>query len=264
MDSTNKQLERIYSSSEALLDDCDEQSSSIVAELREPARLYFITRYFVAVFESRHGELPIQVWNEYRNALDHFFRYLKTADSNIGESDDESKNIHKMKGHLQRACLDVLKLFCHRTDEQLDALLNRYKPEVLALVDNNSFYPRVITSRIEAHKNFEKSKVFDLQLGENARHNADVLTSYLNAAFSYDEVIYNCLIKEEEIAAAQLNYKGIAAEAANFSENHELKIHKKFYIRWTLTWGVGLFVIGVLADPFVSLAKNWVKGIFGF
>ena len=76
--------------------------------LQHSTRLYLYTRYFVVVFESRYGAIPIQVWNEYRNALDHFFRFQ--LDGGASEAQD---HMQKMDGHLQRAALDILKIFCH-------------------------------------------------------------------------------------------------------------------------------------------------------
>lgn len=256
-----QQLDRIYSSAEELLSDVDKKTTVPSAPaFQKSIRLYYIARYFVAVHESRHGEIPIQVWNEYRNTLDHYFRYLAACKESIGEDDDGDKNLYKMNGHLQRACLDALKIFCHRSNDQISELLNRYKPEVLSLVDNRNFYPCIITKRTQALKAFENAKVSDLQLGEDAKHNSEILKNYLDASFLFDEIIFQCLSKEEDIAAAQNSHQNISSQASALSEKHELKVHAKFHIMWTaLTVPLG-FIFGKFTDPLMAAARN----LFGF
>ena len=67
----------IFDTKEELLAEAQKQAQRVEEfNLKKATKLYFLARYFVAVYESRFSQIPIQVWNEYRNALDHYFRYL--------------------------------------------------------------------------------------------------------------------------------------------------------------------------------------------
>lgn len=83
------------------------------------AYLYFIARFMVAVYEARMGRLPIQVWNEYRNALDHFMRFVTNP------VDENTAQLSRMEGHIQRAVLDICKFFCHAMEERMVELTKR-------------------------------------------------------------------------------------------------------------------------------------------
>ncbi|MBE0491312.1 MAG: hypothetical protein IBX44_03560 [Sulfurospirillum sp.] len=90
----------IFKTKDELLQKAGEQSNKVEEKYKQSIFLYFIARYFVSVHEAKFGTIPIQVWNEYRNALDHFFRNL---------TNNDPAHIGKMEGHIQRAVLDILK-----------------------------------------------------------------------------------------------------------------------------------------------------------
>jgi hypothetical protein len=111
--------------SEDLLKFADEYSIKASEGFASSLKLYFIARYFVAIVECRFYQVPIQVWNEYRNALDHFFRDM---------TDPSHNHKRKMESHLLRASLDVIKLFCHYSIDRLTALKKESEHHVFVLV----------------------------------------------------------------------------------------------------------------------------------
>ena len=113
----------IYENKNDLLSAAEKQSSKVEKNYKHSTYLYFIARYFVSVYESRHGEIPIGVWNEYRNAIDHFFRFLTNEKGNINNQGVPCQ-LEKMEGHLQRAALDIMKILCHRTQENIKKMSN--------------------------------------------------------------------------------------------------------------------------------------------
>lgn len=55
------------------------------AKLKSSIYYYTISRALVAIFEANSYKLPVQVWNEYRNSLDHLMRSAM-ADDEDGQS----------------------------------------------------------------------------------------------------------------------------------------------------------------------------------
>ncbi len=45
-------------------------------ELKEAAYLYFLTKQAASIYEAKIKYLPLQVYNEMRNSLDHYFRAI--------------------------------------------------------------------------------------------------------------------------------------------------------------------------------------------
>jgi len=152
----------------------DQVSNKAPIEYRHSTYLYFIARYFVAVYEASFGEIPIQVWNEYRNALDHFFRYLTLKDNG---------QIKKMEGHIQRAVLDITKLFCHRSSESLDKILD--KENYLRTLDDGLFYVDILKKKAEAKDLYIYAKINNDKLGEHSETDKEVIRRYLEPCFKY-------------------------------------------------------------------------------
>lgn len=233
---TDKQQIIVFSTKEQLISAAQEQANKVEEDYRQSTYLYFIARYFVSIFESRYGVIPVQVWNEYRNALDHFFRYLTNNQHELG---DESPNnvlghLHKMEGHLQRAALDIMKIYCHRTKDSVGEIKKSFKPEVLQLVDNGSFYTYLITETNNAEELFEKAKIYDNNLGETARLDKDVINKYLETVFIFDKIKIDLINKAPDLEVANKNYSSIHDTASKGSTFHHYFIHFTFYIFWTI------------------------------
>lgn len=189
--------------------------------LRDSIEPYFIARYFVAIFEARNGQIPIQVWNEYRNALDHLFRYLVDAEKDLATK----SQIKSMQKHFLRAALDILKLHIHRTQDYLKEFSNKYNPRVLDLVDNGSFIKEYNRDLRNAEKLFEQAKIMDIELSDNHSDNSSVLIRYLDAAFASEKLREDIEQSIEKIAIAQSHYDGIDHKAHKHSFYEGVKIH---------------------------------------
>jgi hypothetical protein len=77
------------------------ETASLVSEqdqeLKDAVYLYFLTKQAASIYEAKIQYLPLQVYNEMRNALDHYFRAV------ISKDKSRLSHIGKMEGHLQRA-----------------------------------------------------------------------------------------------------------------------------------------------------------------
>ena len=196
----------IFDSKEKL----EEAASSIATEapeaLYQPTYLYFLARFLVIFYEVNFAELPVQVWNEYRNALDHHFRSLTGKDN-----EETSKHLRKMEGHLQRAVLDICKLSCHKTEERFAKALILENQQALRLVDNGEFYLQVNDLFKKAKNAFVSAKAWDLGLGDGANLDRTIVGKYLEAFYSYRnaELFLECgrskiITAEQQIRAIQV------------------------------------------------------------
>jgi len=185
----------------------------------EAVKLYFFARYFVSVFEARNNTLPIQVWNEYRNALDHYMRFLTSDDYTTELSEDGSypSQHREMKGHLQRAVLDIAKLTCHTNSDWIQKKLDRYDRNTLGLVDNGNFILEIDRKISDAELLFTKAKCEDKMLGKNSRQNNTIVEMYLNAVFEYEDARSKIKSKLTDIKNAQTNRKYFENKGAKIS-----------------------------------------------
>jgi hypothetical protein len=235
----------IFKNKEELIQKAEESSLKVDdSNFKDSTYLYFIARYFVSVYEAKFGVIPIQVWNEYRNALDHFFRSL---------TNPNSTHLKKMQGHLQRAVLDVLKLYCHSVQDQVRKLKDDFKPEVLRLVDNGNFSKQLDISIKESEELFILAKVMDNSLGDNSHTNKEIVSKYLDAVFSFDNIYRNIIEKAEDITNAKNNHSSIRNKAEKGSFKEHMKTHYIFYISWT--------ILSFIAQ---SIYNNWTTIISSF
>ncbi|WP_162801332.1 hypothetical protein [Azospirillum brasilense] len=194
--------DRIRSASE-LLCNADEVAQAVPKALEQSIRLYYVSRYLVAVFEARFGQLPLQVWNEYRNALDHFFRHVTAAQGRDIFSSEEQGHLRKMEGHIQRAVLDICKFFCVRNRIHIDEQILAYGKNVLELVDHGTFYSGVLSDRQAALRAAEAAKIADSALGEDARTNSEIVSRYVNAVFCFEKIIISFEDHQKAIGQCQ-------------------------------------------------------------
>lgn len=227
----------LFETKEELLEAATEQADRVqTPELNQSTKLYFIARYFVAVFESRNGQIPIQVWNEYRNALDHYFRHI--TDSYKEEDVERKSHLAKMEGHLQRAVLDVLKLLCHKTQEAVSEEKDGHLLEVLRLVDSGEFIEKFNKDYNAAVKLFSFAKISDLNLGDDAATNTEILGHYLDAAFAFDSLRRFLIDNEAKIERARSEYNQISGRAKKLSAREDFVLHLLVYV---VVFFAGLF-----------------------
>lgn len=218
---------RLFSNTEELIEAAKKAAKNSDPEFNQSVQLYFIARYFVSLYEARYGSIPIQVWNEYRSALDHFLR------SQIGNLD--KAHLKKMEGHLQRAALDILKILVHSTLDSVKEWKNTFSVEIYELVDNGSFRPMLIYQESEARTSFEIAKISDAKLGEDAHYNNEILALYLEASFKADDLKLMLIGRQNDFIQAKLQYDSIHGCAHNLSIWEHYKVHILFYAGWSVT-----------------------------
>lgn len=223
----------IFKTKSGLLEKATEQSDRVEEKYQFSIYLYFIARYFVSVHEAKFGTIPIQVWNEYRNALDHFFRNL---------TNQEDSHTRKMEGHLQRAVLDILKIFCHLSQEEVKNLIAKFETDILNLVDNGTFYTKVIVDIKQSEKLFIEAKIKDNSLGEDSHTNKEIVGNYLDAVFGFMAIHNYVVEKTPDIEIAKKSHDSIHHKAEKGSFWEHIKTHYIFYISWTILTGGGQLI----------------------
>lgn len=94
----------LHSSPEEIFTAARDISRTAPAGFQRTMFLYYMTRYWVAVHEARYQEVPLQVWNEYRNAFDHFSRLMTAAGATVEEKiQNDERNSQKIESHILRA-----------------------------------------------------------------------------------------------------------------------------------------------------------------
>jgi hypothetical protein len=197
-----------FSNKEDLLNRAKEQSKKAPINYKTTVELYYITRYFVAVFEARNHTIPIQIWNEYRNALDHFFRHI-TNDGHPEVSD----NLSLMEGHMKRAALDIMKLTCHESDKWLNAELSKYHNDAMLLIDNGVFLHSFQKRKTDVSCMFQKAKTEDYKFGTDSKKNKQILSLYIDSAIAYESLREEIIKRTPDIQKSQSHYQKISRKA---------------------------------------------------
>jgi hypothetical protein len=220
----------LFSTREELENAASEMAAAAPDEYQHSTYLYFLARFLVAVYEAKFGEIPIQVWNEYRNALDHFYRYITRP------PELDSPHLSRMEGHVQRAVLDVAKIFCHDSQGKFDDLLERENYQCLRLVDNGHFHTELFTLKTSSEELFTKAKITDSALGDNAQTDKEVLTRYLEAYFSYITLLNLFTSHRGAIDNATNEYDNLHARAVQSAESHGFWGHVRASLLSKLIW----------------------------
>ncbi|MEJ1405271.1 MAG: hypothetical protein RPU73_15630 [Candidatus Sedimenticola sp. (ex Thyasira tokunagai)] len=210
------------------------------------AYLYFIARFMVSLYESTISKIPIQVWNEYRSSIDHHMRYLTQVDQgNI-------KQIQRMEGHLQRAILDVCKLYTHRIIDGLEARVEKDSIEILRMVDSGRFYEALRTGIDDLNEVFATTKTHDCDLGNEREVDDSIVGKYLDVSFMAWQLtlIYRRARHDIEVSAATKT--NIQAETTAVIRSEEEPLYKKMFehiaghaVYYGLAGGIG-WLIGTI------------------
>jgi hypothetical protein len=147
-------------------------------ELREAVYLYFLTKQAASIYEAKIKYLPLQVYNEMRNALDHYFRAL------ISEGGSRSSHIGKMEGHLQRAFLDITKLTCAASMEIIDRTHKRIGETSISLVNNGDYIKTITNLKVNAEETLIKAKLGEYSLGNGGE--SSVRDNYIEALAAHN------------------------------------------------------------------------------
>lgn len=204
---------------DALFKRAKEQAKNASDEYQETIELYYIARYWVSVFESYVRQLPTQVLNEYRNAFDHFARYI-AGSGDVTKGDDNHRNLYKMKGHIQRAVLDICKILCIHFGDFYEEKISP-NTNYLRLVTNGRFLKELTSKHSEAKKKLLEAKQLDSSLGEEVNTNEEVRKAYCDAVFLFKSIedSYNDNIKD--IIKAQDEFSNIHNRGANLSRQQQ-------------------------------------------
>ncbi|CAK0766331.1 hypothetical protein WCLP8_3940004 [uncultured Gammaproteobacteria bacterium] len=195
-----------FTSAGQLIDAAKEKAENLSEHLKHSIFTYYICRYLVAVYEARHGEIPIQVWNEHRNTLDHFYRYVTTVapDQLFREASDHLK---KMEAHTLRAALDMCKISCHRNHDYVKKMIDD-AGEGLKLLDGGGFHLKINGDLRCASKAFEDAKISDVALGGDSIINSELVNGYVEAVFNYEIIAISIEGRWHDIEHIQLGCGG--------------------------------------------------------
>lgn len=229
-------IPREFNSRAELEEAADFTSKKAPEEFQHTVYLYFLARYLVVVFETSFSKLPIQVWNEYRNAFDHYIRHLTKAEEN------GTDHLKKLEGHVQRAVLDVSKLLCHTKHDRLRTQVDLENRNALRMVDNGEFFPELEGKFETALLKFQHAKMVDLSLGEDAKNNRDILGKYLDAFYGIVEAELFWKSRRQAIQTATATIQSIAAHASHQSSATHIRDSLIAKLIWL---GVGALLYAV-------------------
>lgn len=127
--------------------------------------------------------------------------------------------------------------------EEVKKLKENYKADILNLVDNGGFSTKLIIDIKSSEDLFIKAKLKDSTLGEDSRTNKDIVSNYLDAVFSFND-IYNYMVsKTHDIERASITYQAIHDKAEKGSFYEHMRTHYIFYISWSfITWMLQLIL----------------------
>lgn len=222
-------------------------SQSAEVMYKHSAYLYYIARFMVSIYEATISKIPIQVWNEYRSALDHHMRYLTQEDRT------DHRQISRMDGHLQRAVLDVCKLFIHRTLDRLEYNIQTDTVELLRMVNTGHFYEQLRSGIDETTEHFAAVKTRDKTLGNERESDNMIISEYLDVTFRAWGLYLLHQRARHDIEVAAATRLNIQNETEAKVKSHEEPWHKKmldhlaghalyYGLFGLVTWSAGKFL----------------------
>lgn len=166
---------------------------------------------------------------------------------------------------MQRAALDILKIFVHETILTIEKWHSKYPIQIYELVDNGNFRSEFINLEENVRKSFEQAKISDSNLGDKGEDDDKVLKMYVKAAFIADSLKLLLIERQIDFMKAQSTYNSIHGVAHNHSKWEHFKIHFTFYVFWTLltvflTWGFGTDYIKDKRSELWNFMTNTASG----
>jgi hypothetical protein len=196
-------------------------------QYKESVRIYFLLKEASALFEAESKTLPTQVFNEMRNALDHFMRSLVVANPKSKEG-----NIKQVENHIQRGFLDISKLICAYYDEATKGRHDRISEQVLGNITNGDYIKEFTRLQTTAHSKFTEAKVIDYKLGTDGQGN--VREAYIDAVIAHRNL-----------------YK---YQADNYGN---LKFARARWFGMRSLTAIVLFVLGLTTDIIAEYVSRW-------
>lgn len=227
------------------------QGNAAPKSLKTSVELYYISRYFLSLFESNSQVIPIQIWNEFRSTLDHFMRHtteMPEFDFN-GNQEKATTNLKRMEGHLQRAALDAMKFVCNYYLDEAKRITTEYSMDAQKLADNSMFLVKYRELLHDTQALFTQAKVYDDAIGKSKDGlnggSVDNLISYIAATYSAAKLgdyvtsnIHGLQMMESTCADISKKSRSLSATAS--------------------------FFIGAIASLFIAVIYDWAKNESGF
>ncbi len=240
-----REIDRISQNVDDLLAGPKARRAALATEDRDRygdlIEIYFMLKETSAIYEAFGEALPLQIYNEMRNALDHFSRslvppVLLDRDANRESIPEHRKyQIQRSTGHVQRALFDVIKLCCSFFDKEYARRHKLVPRKALALVNGGDYIREATRLQVAARQAYIEARQKDAHIGKEGA-NTEVIRAYCQAL----------------IAHMQLN----KYQTENFS-----KIRSCGYLCYLLSGGQYLivFVLGVAASLFGKVLYRWVS-----
>lgn len=152
-------------------------------ELKDAVFLYFLTKKAMALYEAQMNYLPLQIYNEMRNALDHYMRAIVVLESKGQGSSRRQDHVKKMTAHLQRALLDIIKITCASMVDKISSTHQQIGEKSLSLTQNGEYIKKITELQMSAEKDLVLAKSQEHSLGDGAEES--VRLAYLSALTSH-------------------------------------------------------------------------------
>jgi hypothetical protein len=142
---------------------------------RELLYYNFSLRYFIAYYEARFDKIPLQVYNEYRMAFDHFMRFF---------IDKKEKNDwNKALSHTRRGVLDILKLNCFWLQETVS---QRHKSVPYKVFGFASEYIKCYSDlQVSAESALWEAKRKEVEICDDKDKNIEVIKNFIEAFLAH-------------------------------------------------------------------------------
>ncbi|MEJ1489152.1 MAG: hypothetical protein RPU72_12470 [Candidatus Sedimenticola sp. (ex Thyasira tokunagai)] len=173
-------------------------------------------------------------------------RYLTQLDQ------ENIKQIQRMEGHLQRAILDVCKLYTHRLIDNIEERIGKDSIEILRMVDSGRFYETIRTGVDDLSEAFAVTKTYDRDLGNEREVDDSIVGKYLEVSFMAWQLALTYRRARHDIEVAAATKEIIQTETTAIIRSEEEPLHKRM-MEHLAGHAIYYGIVGVL---------GWVIGVF--
>jgi len=177
-------LSAVFESTDAFKNEFDKYMHTVLQvkpdyeKYRELLYYNFSLRYFIAYYESRFDTIPLQVYNEYRMAYDHFMRFF------IDEKDAEN-NWDKALSHTRRGVLDILKLNCFWLQEFISQRHRCVPKKALDFISNGEYVKIYSKLHAAAEVALWEAKRKEIEISSDSEKNIETVGYFIKAFLAY-------------------------------------------------------------------------------
>lgn len=204
---------------------------------KQIVEVYYIARYFMSWFESRETpEVPIQVWNEYRMAMDHFMRSLTSE-----EAENEAQ-LRRMDAHLQRAALDVLKLLFTSMSDSCGQFFKGYSAKAVNTLESGEFRTKATRLSDCAQLQYHKAKLMDSESKASGSFDIYSLEDRCPGIAAYAEAVMLMFEYEGYLKAKERHVASLESELQRSSSEGLLRGRAGFWAYSVVITAFGAFL----------------------